>query len=64
MTPISTTVVQIPLTFTVDHDSPPPDQPIHHTLRAVRGFEIEAPTTELAELHALLLKTALEHAGS
>jgi hypothetical protein len=56
--------VKADVRFDVDPCSPPADAPIHDALRSLRLLEIEAPTAELAELHAALLVEALERAGN
>jgi len=55
---------RIGLTFRVDKTIPPMREPIHDALEAVRAVEVEAPTSEVAEHYATLLKSALEREGS
>ena len=50
--------------FRVDPCLPPAEAPIHDALRSLRGFELDAPTTEMAESYGALLLDALERAGN
>jgi hypothetical protein len=54
-------VVRVGLTFTVDRSTP--SDPLHDALEALRALELEAPTTEVGEHYADLIRRALEHAG-
>ena len=60
----SSVTARIPMSFTVDPDAPPRNQPIHDALRSARALEIEAPSLEIAEHYASLLMQALERAGN
>jgi hypothetical protein len=59
-----TVTARIAISFTVDPDTAPQNQPIHDALKSARALEIEAPSLEIAELHASLLVRALERAGN
>jgi hypothetical protein len=55
---------RVAIRFSVDPCVSPDDAPIHDALRSLQAFEVEAPTSELAELYGMLLLEALERAGN
>jgi hypothetical protein len=50
--------------FIVDADAAPADELIHDALRALQSLDLEAPTTEVAEMYAAALVDALERVGN
>ena len=57
-------IYSVGVSFEVDPTVNPPFGVIHEALRAVRGFDIEAPTSEVAEHYADVIMRALIEDGS
>ena len=43
---------EIKMSFEVDDGTPPQTRPLHSAMKSVKAIVFEAPTRELAELHA------------
>ncbi|HYQ96749.1 MAG TPA: hypothetical protein VEO92_00155 [Candidatus Nitrosocosmicus sp.] len=52
-------IYSIGINFEVDNTMPPPRNVIHEALEAVRGIDVEAPTSEVAEHYVDVLMRAL-----
>ena len=53
----------IGIRFTIDNTMDPPRGVIHEALEALRGFDIQAPTSEVAEHYAdVIMRTLMKAA--
>ena len=57
-------VFSVGVDFTIDHTLEPSYGVIHEALEALRAFDIEAPTSEVAEHYADVIMRALTEDGS
>jgi hypothetical protein len=57
-------VFRVGISFSVERDMLLPRVVIHDALEALQAIEIEAPTQEVAEHYADLIRLVLEEAGN